>query len=139
MNECAWFFLLGVWVTWFIFSLLRLWEEHTLSHTTEQILDSIMSIPAMLIYIVCMAIVIICIVIAFPFMWLWKFFRNAVRGVSIDTWNKVKVPKYWVFGNFRLCYDNRAKALLNKVFLVRIVRTGDLVHVPALEERNRPQ
>lgn len=132
MSDCVWFFLLGVLMMWFILSFLRLWEEHTLSYTTEQFLDIIMSAPMVLIHIIYMVIV-------FPFMWLWKFFRNAVRGVSIDAWNAVKVPKYWVFGNFRLCYDNRAKAWINKVFLVRIVRTGDLVHVPALEKRNRPQ
>lgn len=132
MSDCVWFFLLGVLMMWFILSFLKWWEEHTPSYITEQVLDIIISAPMVLIYIICM-------VIAFPFMWLWKFFRNAVRGVSIDTWNKVKVPKYWVFGNFRLCYDSRAKALINKVFLVRIVRTGGLVHEPALEKRNRPQ
>lgn len=131
MSDCICFLLLGVLMTWVIGSLLFEWRERTCNYITEQVLDAFLEAPAIVLALVWL-------VVSFPFVFVWKFFRNAIKGVSIDTWNRVKVPKYWVIGNFRLCYDNRARAWVNKVFLVRIIKPGNLVHEPALEMRKRP-
>jgi hypothetical protein len=129
--DSLFFILLGVLVTWFDLSALHMWGESTDNHTAEQVLEIIVNAPMI-------TVGLLGVLLSFPFIWLWKFFRNAIKGVSIDTWNRVKVPKYWVIGNFRLCYDNRAKAWVNKVFLVRVIKPGNLVHEPALEMRKHP-
>jgi hypothetical protein len=129
--DSLFFILLGVLVTWFALSALHMWRESTDNHTAEQVLEIIVNAPMI-------TVGLLGVLLSFPFIWLWKFFRNAIKGVSIDTWNRVKVPKYWVIGNFRLCYDNRARALVNKVFLVRVIKPGNLVHEPSLEMRKHP-
>ena len=131
MSDCIWFLLLGVLATWVIGSLLFEWRARTGNYVIEQVLDAFLEAPVI-------ALALIWLIVSFPFIFLWKFFRNAIRGVTIDRWNAVKIPKYWVCGSLRLCYDNRAKALTNKVFLVRLVRPRGIVHLPLLDKREKP-
>lgn len=130
MSNSIWFLLLGVLATWVIGSLLSEWRMQTGNYIVEQVLSTILEAPMI-------ALTLIWLIVSFPFIFLWKFFRNAIRGVTIDHWNAVKIPKYWVCGSLRLCYDSRARALTNKVFLVRLVRPRGIVHRPLLDRREK--
>ena len=126
------FILLGVLVTWFTLSALHMWWENTDNHTTEQVLEIIINAPLITVF----GLVDL---ISFPFICVWKFFRNVFRGVTIDTFNKCNITKFWKIGNLRLCFDPKARALCNKVFLVRIVQPQtEIVHTPKLKMSDTP-
>ena len=101
--------------TWCLFSLLCQWKEETRSRKVETVLDFIIKLPLLVAIGVTFAAV-------FPIALLWKFFRNAIRGVSLRTWEKAGIRHFLAFGNFRLVYDRKAKMPYNRFFLVRIVR-----------------
>lgn len=132
MSDCIWFLLLGVLMTWVIGSLLFAWREQTGNYIIEQVLDAILEAPAI-------ALALIWLIVSTPFIFLWKFFRNTFRGVTVDTWERTQITKFWKIGNLRLCFDPKARALVNKVFLVRIVRpqTG-IIHTPVLRTSDKP-
>lgn len=100
---------------WFSFSLLYYWKEETRSRKVERVLDFVLKLPLT-------AAMGITLAIAFPISLYWKFFRNAIRGVSLRTWEKAGIRRFLAFGNFRLVYDQKAKKPYNRFFLVRIVR-----------------
>ena len=107
--------IFAVLPTWFFFSLLYYWKEETHSRKAEKILDLAIKLPLLTAMGITLAI-------AFPIALLWKFFRNAIRGVSLKTWEKAGIQHFLAFGNFRLVYDRKAKMPYNRLFLVRIVR-----------------
>lgn len=110
---------------WFSFSLLYYWKEETRSRKVERILGFVLKFPLM-------AAMGAIFIIAFPIALLWKFFRNAIRGVSLRTWEKAGIQYFLAFGNFRLVYDQKAKMPYNRFFLVRIVRPATKIkHSPA--------
>ena len=122
----------GVLIAWFTLSALNWWRAQTGNYITEQVLDIIVDAPMVLL-------ALIWLIVSTPFIFLWKFFRNTFRGVTIDTWERVQITKFWKIGNLRLCFDPKARALVNKVFLVRIVRpqTG-IIHTPVLRMNDKP-
>jgi hypothetical protein len=122
----------GVLVAWFTLSALNWWREQTGNYITEQVLGTIVDAPMVLL-------ALIWLIVSTPFIFLWKFFRNTFRGVTVDTWERVQITKFWKIGNLRLCFDPKARALVNKVFLVRIVRpqTG-IIHTPVLRMSDKP-
>ena len=122
----------GMLITWFTLSALNWWRAQTGNYITEQVLDIIVDAPMVLL-------ALIWLIVSTPFIFLWKFFRNTFRGVTIDTWERVQITKFWKIGNLRLCFDPKARALVNKVFLVRIVRpqTG-IIHTPVLRMNDKP-
>ena len=122
----------GVLIAWFTLSALNWWRQQTGNYITEQVLDIIVDAPMVLL-------ALIWLIVSTPFIFLWKFFRNTFRGVTIDTWERVQITKFWKIGNLRLCFDPKARALVNKVFLVRIVRpqTG-IIHTPVLRTSDKP-
>ena len=71
-------------------------------------------------------------IIFLPTAIVWKFFRNAVRGVSVECWEKFSSNiRYWKLGCLRLCHDKTARAISNKWFLVRIVKPAEEIkHLP---------
>lgn len=71
-------------------------------------------------------------IIFLPIAIVWKFFRNAIRGVSVECWEKFSSNiHYWKLGCLRLCHDKTARAISNKWFLVRIVKPAEKInHIP---------
>ena len=122
----------GVLIAWFTLSALNWWRQQTGNYITEQVLDIIVDAPMVLL-------ALIWLIVSTPFIFLWKFFRNTFRGVTVDTWERVQITKFWKIGNLRLCFDPKARALVNKVFLVRIVRPqANIIHTPALRMSDEP-
>ena len=122
----------GMLITWFTLSALNWWRQQTGNYITEQVLDIIVDAPMVLL-------ALIWLIVSTPFIFLWKFFRNTFRGVTVDTWERTQITKFWKIGNLRLCFDPKARALVNKVFLVRIVhpQTG-IIHTPVLRTSDKP-
>ncbi len=130
--DALFFTLGGVLIAWFALSALNLWRSQTSNYITEQVLEIITNAPMMLL-------VFIWLIVSFPFIFLWKFFRNTFKGVTLDTFNRCKITKFWKIGNLRLCFDPKARAVVNKVFLVRIVRPQDgIIHTPTLRMSDTP-
>ena len=66
-------------------------------------------------------------------------FRNAVKGVSAQCWERNKPDRYWKTGNLYWCYDPKARALCNKLFLVRVVVPRETIaHEPRLISHDTP-
>ena len=124
--------LLSVLITWMVMGALYTWKEETCNNTLYNILDYAISLP----WVVLTGIFII---IWYPFMLIWKFIRNAVKPVTQEAWDRVKIEKYFKIGNLYICYDQKAKAFCNKLFLVRIARPRNAIaHDPVLIVADEP-
>ena len=124
--------LLSVLITWMVMGALYTWKEETRNNTLYNVLDYAIALP----WVVLTGIFII---IWYPFMLIWKFIRNAVRPVSQEAWDKCKFKHYFKIGNFRVVYDEKARAFCNKLFLVRIARPRNAIaHDPVLIVVNEP-
>ena len=124
--------LLSVLITWMVMGALYTWKEETCNNTLYNILDYAISLP----WVVLTGIFII---IWYPFMLIWKFIRNAVKPVTQEAWDRVKIEKYLKIGNLYICYDQKARAFCNKLFLVRIARPRNTIaHDPVLIVSNEP-
>ena len=124
--------LLSVLITWMVMGALYTWKEETCNNTLWNILDYAISLP----WVVLMGIFVI---ICYPFMLIWKFIRNAVKPVTQEAWDRVKIEKYFKIGNLYICYDQKARAFCNKLFLVRIARPRNTIaHDPVLIVSNEP-
>jgi hypothetical protein len=120
--------LLSVLITWMVMGALSTWKEETSNNILWDILDYAISLP----WVVLTGIFII---ICYPFMLIWKFIRNAVKPVTQEAWDRVKIEKYFKIGNLYICYDRKARAFCNKLFLVRIARPRNAIaHDPVLVE-----
>jgi hypothetical protein len=118
--------LLSVLITWMVMGALSTWKEETSNNILWDILDYSISLP----WVVLTGIFII---ICYPFMLIWKFIRNAVKPVTQEAWDRVKIEKYFKIGNLYICYDRKARAFCNKLFLVRIARPRNAIaHDPVL-------
>jgi ABC-type proline/glycine betaine transport system permease subunit len=113
--------LFSILGTWLVLGALFYWYEETSNNTLYNVLDRVITLPWL-------AVFAIIIVVWYPFLLLWKFFRNAVKGVSVNCWKRAQIKRYLKLGNFRLCYDATAKALCNKLFLVRIVKPAEQIN-----------
>ena len=124
--------ILSVLITWMVMGALYTWKEETCNNTLWNILDYAISLP----WVVLTGIFII---IWYPFMLIWKFIRNAVKPVTQEAWDRVKIEKYLKIGNLYICYDQKARAFCNKLFLVRIARPrNSIAHDPVLIVSNEP-
>lgn len=124
--------LLSVLITWMVMGALYTWKEETCNNTLWNILDYAISLP----WVVLTGIFII---IWYPFMLIWKFIRNAVKPVTQEAWDRVKIEKYLKIGNLYICYDPKARAFCNKLFLVRIAKPrNEIAHDPVLIVSNEP-
>ena len=120
--------LLSILGTWLVLGALFYWYEETSNNTLYNVLDRVITLPWL-------AVFAIIIVVWYPFLLLWKFFRNAVKGVSVSCWEKHKPDRHLKMGNLYLCYDPKARALCNKLFLVRVVVPRETIaHYPVLME-----
>ena len=124
--------LLSILGTWLVLGALFYWYEETSNNTLYNVLDRVITLPWL-------AVFAIIIVVWYPFLLLWKFFRNAVKGVSVRCWEAHKPDRYLKMGNLYFCYDPKAKALCNKLFLVRVVVPREsIAHEPGLVSHDTP-
>ena len=118
--------LLSILGTWLVFGALYAWKEETCNNTLYNVLDYALSLPWAIL-------AGIAVIIWYPFMLIWKFIRNAVKPVTQEAWDRVKIEKYLKIGNLYICYDHKARAFCNKLFLVRIARPRNAIaHDPVL-------
>lgn len=120
--------ILSILGTWVVLGAIYGWMTETNNGTLYNILEGAITLPWM-------AFGAVCIIVWYPLLCIWKFFRNAVKGVSAKCWETHKPDHYWKTGNLYWCYDKRARALCNKLFLVRVVVPRETIaHYPVLME-----
>ena len=125
-------FVLGAVGMWFVLGALYTWKEETNNNVIYDVLDYAIALPWAIL-------AGIAIIICYPFMLIWKFIRNAVKPVSQEAWDRVKIEKYFKIGNLYICYDKKARAFCNKLFLVRIAHPSNyIVHDPIVIVHNEP-
>lgn len=84
-------------------------------------------------YLLIMAIVEILLeIILFPFIFLWKLFRNVIRPVKSEAIQNLKLwdDSVHVVGPIYFCYDKSAKRIVNRCFFYRTI-TGEKVKTGA--------
>ena len=109
-------FFLGIFAGYIILSFLHeeLWGQRWMNF---------IQLP----YLLIMGILeIILEIILFPFIFLWKLFRNVIRPVkseavqNLNLWKRAK----HVVGPIYFIYDNKAKRIVNKCFFFRTIDGG---------------
>lgn len=76
-------------------------------------------------YLLIMGILeIILEIILFPFIFLWKLFRNVIRPVKSEAIQNLKLmdDSTHLFGSIYFCHDKTAKRIVNKFFFYRVIR-----------------
>lgn len=76
-------------------------------------------------YLLIMGILeIILEIILFPFLFLWKLFRNVIRPVKSEAIQNLKLwdDSVHVVGPIYFCHDKTAKRFINKFFFYRVKR-----------------
>ena len=63
-------------------------------------------------------------IILFPFLFLWKLFRNVIRPVKSEAIQNLKLmdDSTHLFGSIYFCHDKTAKRIVNKFFFYRVIR-----------------
>lgn len=63
-------------------------------------------------------------IILFPFIFLWKFFRNVIRPVKSEAIQNLKLmdDSAHLLGSIYFCHDKTAKRIVNKFFFYRVIR-----------------
>ena len=63
-------------------------------------------------------------IILFPFIFLWKLFRNVIRPVKSEAIQNLKLmdDSTHLFGSIYFCHDKTAKRIVNKFFFYRVIR-----------------
>lgn len=116
-----WMFVaIGAVGMWIVLGAVYGWMCECSSRGLENILEIVLSLPWVILAGVA-------VVVWYPFFCLWKFSRNAIKPVSQKAWDKCHFENFWAVGNFRFVYDKKARALCNKLFLVRIAKPADEV------------
>ena len=61
-------------------------------------------------------------IILFPFLFLWKLFRNVIRPVKSEAIQNLKLmdDSTHLFGSIYFCHDKTAKRIINKFFFYRV-------------------
>lgn len=61
-------------------------------------------------------------IILFPFLFLWKLFRNVIRPVKSEAIQNLKLwnDSVHVVGPIYFCHDKTAKRIVNKFFFYRV-------------------
>ena len=61
-------------------------------------------------------------IILFPFIFLWKLFRNVIRPVKSEAIQNLKLmdDSTHLFGSIYFCHDKTAKRIVNKFFFYRV-------------------
>lgn len=131
MSNVLWA-VIGAVSMWALIGALYTWKEETSNNIVYNVLDYAITLPWVVLAVVF-------VIISYPFLLIWKFIRNAVRPVSQEAWDKCKFKHYFKIGNFRVVYDEKARAFCNKLFLVRIAHPSNhIVHDPVVITHNEP-
>jgi hypothetical protein len=131
MSNVLWA-VIGAVSMWALIGALYTWKEETSNNIVYNVLDYAIALPWVVLAVVF-------VIISYPFLLIWKFIRNAVRPVSQEAWDKCKFKHYFKIGNFRVVYDEKARAFCNKLFLVRIAHPSNhIVHDPVVVTHNEP-
>ena len=131
MSNVLWVVISAVSM-WALIGALYTWKEETSNNIVYNVLDYAIALPWVVLAVVF-------VIISYPFLLIWKFIRNAVRPVSQEAWDKCKFKHYFKIGNFRVVYDEKARAFCNKLFLVRIAHPSNhIVHDPVVITHNEP-
>lgn len=131
MSNVLWA-VIGAVSMWALIGALYTWKEETSNNIVYNVLDYAIALPWVVLAVVF-------VIISYPFLLIWKFIRNAVRPVSQEAWDKCKFKHYFKIGNFRVVYDEKARAFCNKLFLVRIAHPSNhIVHDPVIITHNEP-
>ena len=124
--------ILSILGTWLVLGALFYWYEETANNSLYNLLDRIITLPWLALFCVL-------VVVWYPFLLIWKFIRNCVKPVTQEAWDRVKIDRFIKMGNVYLCYDPKARALCNKLFLVRIARPRNAIaHDPVLVSDDTP-
>ena len=124
--------ILSILGTWLVLGALFYWYEETANNSLYNLLDRIITLPWLALFCVF-------VVVWYPFLLIWKFIRNCVKPVTQEAWDRVKIDRFIKMGNVYLCYDPKARALCNKLFLVRIARPRNAIaHDPVLVSDDTP-
>lgn len=107
-------FLLGIFVGYIILSFIHeeLWGQRWMNF---------IQLP----YLLIMGILeIILEIILFPFIFLWKLFRNVIRPVKSEAIQNLKLwdDSVHVVGPIYFCHDKSAKRITSKFFFYRVIR-----------------
>ena len=105
-------FLLGIFAGYIILSFLHeeLWGQRWMNF---------IQLP----YLLIMGILeIILEIILFPFIFVWKLFRNVIRPVKSEAIQNLKLwdDSTHLFGSIYFCHDKTAKRIVNKIFFYRV-------------------
>lgn len=76
-------------------------------------------------YLLIMGIVeIILEILLFPFVFLWKLFRNVSKPVKLEAIQNLKLmdDSTHLFGSIYFCHDKKAKKITSKFFFYRVIR-----------------
>lgn len=113
---------------WVLMGLLSWIQQETSKRWVEKLCESIIRFPFRVLLVLLGASII---AVMYPLIFLWRFFRNAIKGVSIDCWKKARIKHFLKFGRLRICYDPEARRLINRLYLVRIVKPAEkILHNP---------
>lgn len=115
-------YLLCGLAVWMLMGVAHHLCETARTNWVMSLCDGIISLPWNIIYYILLYVII------YPIACIWLFFRNAIKGVSEQAWENAKIPHFWKLGCFRFCYDPDARKLINKLFLVRIVKPAEKVN-----------
>ena len=105
-------FLLGIIAGYFILSFLheKWWGQKWMNF---------IQLPYLLVYTI---LEIILEIILFPFVFLWKLFRNVSKPVKLEAIQNLKLmdDSTHLFGSIYFCHDKKAKRIVNKFFFCRV-------------------
>ena len=61
-------------------------------------------------------------ILLFPFIFLWKLFRNLSKPVKLEAIQNLKLmdDSTHLFGSIYFCHDKKAKRIVNKFFFYRV-------------------
>lgn len=106
-------FLLGIIAGYFILSFLheKWWGQKWMNF---------IQLPYLLVYTILETLLEI---ILFPFIFLWKLFRNVSKPVKSEAIENLKLWKdsVHVFGPIYFCHDKSAKKITSKFFFFRVI------------------
>ena len=118
-------YLLCALAVWMLMGVAFQLHEVATTGWAIDLFENFINLPWNIIYHALLYIII------YPIACVWLFFRNAVKGVSVQAWESAKITRFWKLGCFRLCHDPDARAWRHKFFLVRIVKPAEKInHIP---------
>lgn len=110
-------YLLGGLTVWIVMGLVFQFHEVAVMGWAIDLTENILNLPWLIIGH------ILYYTIFYPVIYVWLFFRNAIKGMSKQAWEEVKseLRIVWKIGCFCLCRRHHTRRSYHRFFLVRIV------------------